>query len=375
MAIESITNQNLMKLQNRKTVMYELWKNTPISRTELARKTGLNKATITTIINALQEENIVAPSGSLKGNLGRSRDLLSFRDNYGICCGVIFRPQNMLLAVSDVRAKILWSDEVKFDAKDSPLEVIARIGDKLQEGIDACASFSTNLIGIGVGTASLLRPENDLLYAIHSINWHDIPVVDYLRHRFNVPIIADTASNNAMTYEQHLGVAKDVENAIYLTVGYGIGSGLLINGRLFHGAEGFAGDVGHFVIDPSGPQCACGKRGCWEVMASSIAAGRSFAELAELADGGDTDAIATLAQLGRYLGQGIANLMIVLNPELVIIGGRCTKAKKWIEASCKNAIQELVWPIVWDRTRIAFSPTENYTDLLGTLTRVVELLF
>lgn len=369
------TNHSHMKEQNKKIVMYELWKNMPISRTELSSKTSLNKATITSIINSLEEQDIVVSSGNLKSGLGRSRNLLVFNENYGICGGVIFRPTVIDVAIGNTCAKILWSSQVSFDVTDSPLDVINRVGDTLQEGIDACKNYSTNLLGIGLGTASLLKPDTKILYAIHSINWYDIPIVDYLHYRFSVPVIADTASNNAMTYEYQLGLAKDVENAIYLSVGYGIGAGILINGQLFHGAEGFAGDVGHFVVDPGGPICACGKRGCWEVMASAIAAGQSFKDLARSADKGDADAISALARIGRYLGQGIANLITVLNPELVIVGGKSATAKKWIETPCKNAVRELVWPIVWDRTRIEFHLEESHEAMLGTLTRVVELLF
>lgn len=375
MTSKSITNQNLMKQQNRKSVLYELWQNSPISRTALAEKTGLNKATITLIANELIETGIAIPCGSIKNGVGRSRNLLSFNENYGLCGGVLFRASSMRVVIGNMNAKILWEYTLDVSPTDSPMETLTIIGNKLEEGFKACESFSKNIIGIGVGTGSLLTPGNERIYAIHSINWRDIPVVEYLKSRFHIPIVADTASNNAMMAEKYLGIARDVNNAIYLSVGYGIGAGLLLNNKLFHGAGGFAGDIGHMVVEPNGPVCACGKRGCWEVVASSIATGKSFREMAELADKGDVETIAALTQLGRALGKGIANLINVLNPELVIIGGRSVLAEQWLAVPCKNAIKSMVWPIVWDGTRIEFTDFGKNTDIIGTLTRVVELLF
>jgi len=172
-----------------------------------------------------------------------------------------------------------------------------------------------------------------------------------------------------------MGVAKDTDNAVYLYVGYGIGAGILLNGQLFRGAEGFAGDIGHMVIDPGGPACPCGKRGCWEVMASSIVTGCSFRELREAAERGESDAISMLVTIGQNLGLGIANLINVLNPSLVIIGGGAADAGNWILTTCKNTVQERIWPMVWERTRIELTSLGNQAELIGALTRVIETLF
>ena len=376
MSKNSSINQNFMKQQNRKTVLFELWKNSPVSRTALAEKTGLNKATITLIINSLTEDGLVLSCGSIKNGVGRSRNLLNFNENYALCGAVLFRAKSVRVAVGNLKAKILWESEINFDpAKSTPLGLLSDLADSLQEGFETCKHYSTSILGIGVSSGSLLTPGSERIYAIHSINWKDIPIVEYLSNRFNIPIIADTASNNAMMAEKYLGIAKNIENAIYLSVGYGIGAGLLVNNKLFHGTKGFAGDIGHMVVEPNGPLCPCGKRGCWEVVASSIAAKKSFQELNEAAEKGDTESLAMLTQIGRALGKGIATLINVLNPELVIVGGRSVAAEKWLSTVCRNAAEGMVWPIVWEDTRIEFSSFGVDADLIGAITRVIELLF
>lgn len=362
-----------MKEQNYKTVMYELWRNSPVSRTELAQKTKLNKATISSIVSLLEERGIAVESGSISIGVGRSRNLLCFNKDYGITGAIVFRPKRMMVALGDMFANVLWQDTISVDASDSHFVMMGAVADKLEEGLKALGTDTSTLLGIGVGTASLIRPDNHLLYAIHSMNWNDVPLIQYLEERFKVPIIADTVSNNSILAEKHLGLAKDVENAIYLSVGYGIGGGILVNGKLFSGSSGFAGDVGHFVIDPTGPVCSCGKRGCWEVMASSIFSGMPFDEMAEAAEAGDAKAISWLATIGHNLGLGIANLIITLNPELVIIGGHAVNAKKWLEQPVKNTVKDLIWPIVWERTRIVFAEDNNSTIMIkGALTRAIE---
>lgn len=372
MRSESVINQSRMKRQNRTSVIYALWKNSPISRTGLAKVTGLNKATITSIVSSLEEEGMIVPSGSLKANVGRAQNLLMFNEQYGLCAGIVFRAPVMKIAISNIRAKILWSKDLPFSSSQSPLDVLAQMADLLEEGLATCRAYSGNLLGIGVGTASLLWPYDKMLYAIHSINWRNIPVVEYLQHRFCVPIIADTTSNNAILGEKHFGAAKDMDHAIYLSVGYGIGGGILLEGQLYRGSNGFAGDLGHYVIDPSGPPCPCGKRGCWEVMASSIAPQEPFEKLADASEQGDGASIAALAQIGRNLGIGISNLINIFDPQLVVLGGDVVRAGDWVMVPCRNTVKEQVWPWVWDRTRIEFS---NLSGLVGCFTRVIELLF
>ncbi len=372
MKSESVINQSRMKQQNRTSVIYALWKNAPISRTGLAKVTGLNKATITSIVASLEEEGMIVPSGSLKGSVGRAQNLLMFNEQYVLCAGILFRPPVMKIAISNIRAKILWMKDLPFSSAQSPMEVLTQVADLLDEGLSTCGAYSDKLLGIGVGTASLLRPDDKMLYAIHSINWRNIPVVEYLQRRFQVPIIADTASNNAILGEKHFGAAKDADNAIYLSVGYGIGGGILMDGQLYRGSNGFAGDLGHYVIDPSGPPCPCGKRGCWEVMASSIATKKSFSELCDAAEQGDGAAVAALAQIGRNLGLGISNLVSIFDPQLVVLGGDVVRAGDLVMVPCRNTVKERVWPWVWERTRIEFS---SLSGLVGCLTRVIELLF
>ena len=122
----TVINQALMKEKNQRLVAYTLWRNSPISRTGLAKKTGLNKATITNIIADLTEGGMVKCCGSLQGNVGRAQNLIMFNEEYGMCGSIIIRPNTIFLAVGNLRAKILWSQELHFSVSELPTEVIKR---------------------------------------------------------------------------------------------------------------------------------------------------------------------------------------------------------------------------------------------------------
>lgn len=370
----TVINQALMKEKNRSLVAYTLWRNSPISRTGLAKATGLNKATITNIVSELVDEGMVINCGSLQGNIGRAQNLIMFNEDYGLCGSIIIKANTIILAVGNLRAKLLWSEDMPFSNDEQPSEVIRRAALHLEAGIKSCEGKAGKLIGIGVGTASLLRHDDDMLYAIHSIDWHNVSVMEYLRHHFNVPVLGDTVANCSAIGEKYFGIAEDKTDVIYLSIGYGIGGGITVNGKQCHGSEGFAGDIGHMVIDPNGPLCPCGKKGCWEVMASTIASGESFEALSEKADSGDVKAISMLNKMGVNLGIGIANLISILNPQLVVLGGEVINAGKWIMNPCRNTVQERVWPWVMERTKIEFSGVggEYMAGIVGTMTKVIE---
>ena len=376
MATQSIINKSVMKERNRASTLRALWIHSPISRTMLAKETGLNKATITNVISDMESQNMITTVGVDHSKPGRAQSLIMFNKNYGICACVILRPKVTYLAISDSYAFILWQKEILFENSESQTDLIDRIIKELQEGIEACSVYSQNLIGIGVGSASLIHEGDDVMYAIHSLKWKNVPLVQRLRDEFNVPIIVDTIANNAMIGEKYFGIAKNVSNAIFLQIGYGIGGGILSSNSLNRGAEGFAGDIGHMTIDPKGPICKCGKRGCWETMASEITLGyESFSEYVVKAEQGDKDAIKKLTEIAKNLAIGISSLISVLNPKLIILGGDITVCGNWIMNPLNNELKNRLWPFIYEKTKIEYSSLGSTATVTGTLMRVIETLF
>ena len=222
----------------------------------------------------------------------------------------------------------------------------------IQEAIDQAQAAGQRLLGIGVGVPGLVdRATGTLLFA-PNLGWRDVPLRD-MWQRFGVPVIIENEANAAALCEHMMGVARRIDNFIYLSAGVGLGGGIVIDGKLYGGAGGYAGEIGHMTLVPNGPQCKCGNRGCWETLVSPTAIigrvqlaaneGRTPHLMALPEVNGDIEAIRMqhvlasaehgepavlniLDDTGRYLGIGIASLINALNPGLVVLGGMLSLA-------------------------------------------------
>jgi glucokinase len=203
-----------------------------------------------------------------------------------------------------------------------------------------------DVVAIGVGAAGLVDVRAGLLLSSPNLAWRNVPLAERLGTRFGLPVTVDNDATAAAWAEARFGASRKHPDSLFVGVGTGIGGGIVMGGRLIQGAHGFAGEIGHIIVQPDGPSCGCGNRGCWEQVAGGPAisrAGRSAATedpesgIARLAGGdparvtgelvvraateGDPIAVRILGEVGRRLGEGIAGLVNVLDPEVVVLGG------------------------------------------------------
>lgn len=214
--------------------------------------------------------------------------------------------------------------------------------------IEAAAAevVDDRVAAIGVGMAGLIDVRSGILLSTPNLVWRHLPLGEGLAASFGLPVTVNNDATAAAWAESRLGASRGRDGSLFVGVGTGIGGGIVSGGRLVRGAHGLAGEIGHTIVDPEGPLCGCGNVGCWEQVASGLAiarAGReavvdepgsSIARLAggdplratgelvtEAAQGGDEVAVAILAAVARRLGEGVASLVNVLDPEIVVIGG------------------------------------------------------
>lgn len=235
--------------------------------------------------------------------------------------------------------------------------------------VEALASVAGELVSegavaVGVGVAGLVTwPEGRFVWGPHLPSGSQ-PLRRCLERRLGVPVVVDNDANVAALAELRRGAARGWRHVLVVLLGAGIGAGLIMDGRVYRGGS-FAGEVGHVVLDPSGPVCACGKRGCWETLVSGsrldavagrmAAADRSGAiasaagsgkplgrHLVAAAEAGDGASRAALQEAGWWLGRGIAQLVTVLDPERVVVGGAAAEAGEWLLAPARQAIASAV---------------------------------
>jgi predicted NBD/HSP70 family sugar kinase len=225
---------------------------------------------------------------------------------------------------------------------DSVLEEAFRCIDGL---IGQAPSSAYGITGIGVGVPGLVDDTGTVLFA-PNLQWRDVPLRRMLADRYGVPISIDNEANAGALGERIFGAGRSIDNLVYVSVGIGIGTGLILHKELYKGASGFSGEMGHLSVEAFGKPCTCGNRGCWEMYASERAllekaAGLGFDHLESLlagAQSGRKDVQELLKETGEYLGIGIANIVNVFNPDAVIIGNRMSRARNWIEPVLRRTV-------------------------------------
>jgi glucokinase len=226
---------------------------------------------------------------------------------------------------------------------------------------------------VGVAAPGPLDPfRGVILHAPNLPGWRDVPVAEHLRQALGCPVLMGNDANLGALAEQRRGAGRGHADVVYVTVSTGIGGGVISGGRLVWGHQGLAGEVGHMTLEPHGPPCNCGNRGCLEALASGTAIGQQaqqlvragartlMADLAggdaehitaelvhEAADRGDAVAVDLFRQAGRYLGIGLANLMNLLNPSMIVVGGSVTKAGQLLFVPMQAAIRERAYEVLW----------------------------
>lgn len=225
-----------------------------------------------------------------------------------------------------------------------------------------------NLAGIGLGLPGICDQQAGIVYQLpHFPSWKNISAVHLLKKLFSCTIVLDNDANMSAIGEHWMGAAQQLRSFIMLTLGTGIGGGLFLDGKIWHGDEGFAGEVGHMVIEKNGRPCACGGRGCWETYAASQAVpkGQTALDLSRAADHGEKEALKFWEEFGTYLGMGIANLAKITGVENYILNGGISDAASHFLESCRAEIGKIGYERLTLKIKVTPSILREGGNLLG----------
>ena len=254
--------------------------------------------------------------------------------------------------------------------------------------------------GIGVGSPGPLNPETGVIIDTPNLEWKNFPLAEKLSKVFHVPVAVDNDVNMGTYGEWHFGGIRNCKNVVGLFPGTGIGGGLILNGRLYRGFSGAAGEIGHMTIDVNGPYCGCGKRGCLEAVASRIAIAEQVAALAARGDAplimrlcgtdlgkirsgmllrsieeGDTMVEGVVRKAAYYLGIAAANLVNVLSPEVVLLGGGLVEAMSELYlVEVKRALKDHAMPFLRKGVKVVPAKRGDHAVAMGAGMLIVEKL-
>ena len=318
---------------NRRIVLNLIRTRHPISRADLARLCGLQRSTISLIVEQLIEESwvIEGPTGRLPR--GRRPTFLRLNEER-VIVGVDIRPTQTTVALADANAKFT-SREVISTPTD-PEGAVGELIDSIQRIMASCRG--KKLEGVGISLPGRFSHVSDRLVFAPNLQWRDFDLRTPIMKATGVDVELENAANACVLATVWFEHNEASRNLVVVTVSEGIGTGILMNGQLVRGLNGMAGEFGHVPLDVKGPVCGCGGRGCWEVFASNRAAlryylesgatssGLTFVDLLSRADNGDVRAAKALENMAQYLGRGMRMIVAGLAPERIVVVGDLTRS-------------------------------------------------
>ncbi|MFL6447495.1 MAG: ROK family protein [Bryobacteraceae bacterium] len=319
---------------NRRIVLNLIRTRQPVSRADLARVSGMQPSTISLIVEQLIQENWVLEREMGRPPRGRRPTFLRLNDER-VIIGVDIRPSETTVALADANGKFT-AREIVVTTRDPEL-TFGPLIECLGRMISLCKG--RKIEGIGVSVPGRFDSSSDRLMFAPNLGWRDVAIGSRIGEATGLDVELENAANACALATVWFDNGSPSRNLVAVTVSEGIGTGILSNGQLVRGSNGMGGEFGHVQLDPKGPECGCGSRGCWESFASNRAAlryyengssstARSFVDLLSLAEQGETRACQALEKMAHYLGKGMRIIVAGLAPEQNIIVGELTRAWK-----------------------------------------------
>jgi N-acetylglucosamine repressor len=375
-------SKQLIREINQAIVLNAIRTHGTISRTDIATISNLSLPTVSGITAELIDAGLIYEREPGVSTGGRRPVLLSLNSQAGYVVGVKVTEDMVTGAMTDLDANVVARHSTPLTGR-TPEDAVATIAGTVQA---LCAAAGNNtLLGVGVGLAGVIDRQRALVHYATYFGWQNVPIAQLLEQELHVPIVIDNDVNALTAAEQWFGAGRGAKDFLVVSIGRGVGLGMVLDGQLYRGTTGGAGEFGHITVVPDGPQCACGKRGCLEALISdpavtqrvSATLGRQvgIADAVALAQHGDASAQSIFAAAGRTLGMAVANLVNIFNPALLIIGGEGTHAGALIIEPFQAALREYCFNGLYAACRVVIEPWGDEAWARGAASLVLSELF
>jgi N-acetylglucosamine repressor len=307
----------------------------PISRAELSRQSQISAPTVSAIISQLVARGTFSEVALAPSSGGRPPVLLQLNPHAGYAVGIKLRADGLTTVVCDLDTGVAATDETSIELAGNPKAAIEAVEQATRRVLRRAGITKAKVLGVGIGLPGVIDSLRGSCQFSHLLRWDQVELAAPLQRRLRLPVWIDNDVNTLAIAEKWAGDGISARDFLTLSVGRGIGLGLVIDRSVYRGAVGGAGEFGHIIIDPAGPECECGRSGCLEALVGERAllrqAGALLAreisreELIALAAAGDPAVLPVLTDASRLLGLAVANVVTLLNPELLIICGEGTQ--------------------------------------------------
>ncbi len=388
-----------MKSLNKSIILNKIRINGPISRAQISKDTQLTPPTVGTIVKELIEQGLVKESTQGISQGGRKPTMLVINSTEFYIIGIDAGPKDIKFVLSDLSGKLVDRQIIAIQAGLSNEKFLTILKEGIYEMMDENHQHKEKIIGVGVAMHGVVDIETGTSLFAPNLHLRDIPIKQALEAEFEFVVKVENDARSMALGEAWFGDSVALDSMMTVNIGRGVGAGLIVNGKLYHGAYDIAGEIGHMTIDIHGQLCECGNHGCLQTFASGPAlAERALQALEQneqssltqwTKDGseltgeviyqeainGDEFAKKILEETGMYIGVGLTNLIHIINPSKVIIGGGVSNAGEFILNSIQSTIEKRALTAQAKKTEVVISSLRENATVLGAVALLLVELF
>jgi len=369
-----------MKKQNQKNILSLIKNEDGISRSQIADKLKISRATVTNIVRELISYELVQEAAVGKSRGGRRPMLLNLKSKGAFVIGIEWGIDSVKAVLLNLKAKIIADDQIEVQSHD--FEEYKKISFNLIEKYQNQLEDPTKIIGIGLGIHGLVDPEKGLSIFTPHFNWDKINIKKVIAEKFDYPIFIDNDVRMMAAGE----IWQGRDDFVFINTGSGIGSALVFKSKLHYGNNYAAGELGHMKVKDGGPKCHCGKNGCLESLASKESIILRYKKLKNVEDitfkeiinryqADEKEALLVINDALRYFSRAISNILNILNPEAVIIGGLFAEYDQLLLEKLHKIITEDTLNQIADDLKITTAFYKDFAGAVGAAEKVLNNFF
>jgi len=376
-------NSIVVRKWNLSSIFKAIRKQGPISRIELTEITKCSAGTISNHVRTLIEKGFVIESKKGISSGGRKPVQLMINPHKAYIFSIEIEVNQIKIVVFDLEIKVITKGIIPITHKDDYQKTLEQVFFEMDKMIEEKDLKLDNLLGIGVAVPGLIDKVKGILEFAPNLGWKNVYILKIFKDKYGLPIILDNEAKAAAIGERAFIYPK-MDNMVFVSINEGIGCGVILNGELYRGASGNAGEFGHIIIDTNGPACHCGNKGCWETLASESYIVNRYLKLSnsnkeltkkeiyQIGKNGDKKIIEIFNEAGRNIGIGLVNIINGLSPELLVIGGGIVEIKDYIYEEIIKKLEEGALDISYRNVEIKFSKLNSLAAVYGMADLIIN---
>ena len=376
-------NAIVIRKWNLSSIFKVIRKQGPISRIELTEITGCSAGTVSNHVRTLIKKGFVIETKKGISSGGRKPIQLMINPNKAYIFSIEIEVNQIKIVMFDLEIKVAMKSIIPIIYKDNYMKTLKQVFFEMDKMIEEKNLKLDNLLGIGIAVPGLIDKVKGILEFAPNLGWKNVHISKIFKDRYGLPVILNNEAKAAAIGEKG-SIYPKINNMVFVSINEGIGCGIFLNGKLYRGASGNAGEFGHIIIDTNGPTCHCGNKGCWETLASESYIVNRYLKLSnsnkklakeeiyQLGKNGDKEIIKIFNEAGRNIGIGLVNIINGLSPELVVIGGGIVEIKDYIYDEIIKKLEEGALSVSYKKAEIKFSKLGSLATVYGMADLIIN---